>query len=152
VTAEFRRLGKPGAYRLGRLRAQGIAEPRQPALMRPRFTRRREHRWPVSVWLVGLLAGAAMIGVALAYGWWFVPVLAGLGAGLANREGGWPPRIALPAVAAMSVVGAALPRLLSRWLSLPNAVHATTALDAVLVALAGYGLASMAGRRSARGD
>jgi hypothetical protein len=105
VTAEFRRLGKRGAYRLGRLRAQGVAEQRQPTPFRPRFTRYRPHRWPASTWLLGLLAGVVAIAETTAVGWWFVPFVAGVGAGLANRAGGWRWRVALPAVVVMAAAG-----------------------------------------------
>src|SRR5215471_6922605 len=100
--AEFRRLGKPGAYRLGLLRAQGVSVRRRPTMFRARFARRRDHRWPAQLWLLGLLAGVAVIAAATAAGLVFLPLLAGLGAGFANRAGSWPPRVALPAVAAMA--------------------------------------------------
>src|SRR5215467_5654176 len=91
--AEFRRLGKPGAYRLGLLRKQGIPGRPPPALFQARFARRRDHQWSAQVWLIGLLATVAVIAVATAVGLVFVPLLAGLAAGLANRAGGWPPRV-----------------------------------------------------------
>lgn len=110
--SEFRRLGKPGAYRLGLLRAQGVSVRRRPTLFRARFARQRDHRWPLLVWLLVLLASVAAIAVATAVGVVFVPLLAGLGAGVANRAGAWPPRVALPAVTAMSAAGWVMPFLL----------------------------------------
>src|SRR5215475_14942086 len=109
---EFRRLGRPGAYRLGLLRVQGVSERRLPTPFRARFARPWGHRWPAQVWLLSLLAGAAVIAAATAFGWSFVPLLAGLGAGAANRAGSWPPRVALPAVAGMAAVGWIAPFLL----------------------------------------
>lgn len=157
---EFRRLGKPGAYRLGLLRAQGISARKPPTPFRARFARRRDHRWPAQVWLLSLLLSIAVIAAATAIGWSFVPLLAGLGAGVANRAGGWPPRIALPAVAGMAAAGWIVPFLLRNVpgnaggslaraagavTGLPGdafGVVALTALIAVVQALAGYCLAS----------
>jgi len=112
------------------------------------------------VWLLSLLAGAAVIAAATAFGWSFVPLLAGLGAGAANRAGSWPPRVALPAVAGMAAVGwiapflllgpsgnagGALARAAGAVTGLPGdavGVVALTALIAVVQALAGYCLVS----------
>lgn len=157
---EFRRLGKPGAYRLGLLRKQGVSERRQPVPFRARFARRREHRWSAQVWLLGLVVTMAVIAAATAVGWWFVPTLAGLGAGFANGSDAWPPRVALPAVAgtaaagwivpflvgsAPASMGGVLARALGTATGLPaNAagVVALTGLIAVVQALSGYCFAS----------
>jgi hypothetical protein len=157
---EFKRLGRPGAYRLGLLRAQGISVRRPPTPFRARFARRRGHRWPAQVWLLGLLASIAVIAAATAVGWSFVPLLAGLGAGFANRVGGWPPRVALPAVAGMAAAGwivpfllphvpgsagGALARTAGALTGMPGdavGVAALTAAIAVIQALAGYCLVS----------
>jgi hypothetical protein len=154
--AEFRRLGKPGAYRLGLLRAQGLSVVRAPAPFRARFARRRDHRWPALVWLLIVLASLAVIGFATAVGWSFLPLLVGLAAGVANRAGRWPPRVALPAVAGMAAAGwiapfllpsvpgnagGALARAAGALMGLPAdaaGVVALTALIAVIQALAGY--------------
>ena len=136
MTAEFRRLGKRGAYRLGQLRAQGVGEHRRPRPFRPRFARHRAHRWPVSVWLLGLLAGAVVIAAATWVGWWFVPFAAGLGAGLANRVAGWPARTAVPAVAAMGAVGWAVPLWLGALRGEPYG--AVARVIAALAGLPGY--------------
>jgi hypothetical protein len=158
VTAEFRRLGKRGAYRLGKLRAQGIREARQPRQFRPRFARHRWHRWSTSTWLFGMLAGAVVIAATAALGWWFVPFVAGFGAGLANRAGGWPWRLAVPAVAVMAAVGWAAPlwigvlrglpyggvaRVIAALTGLPGGAAAgmiVTILIAVVQAIPGYWL------------
>jgi len=157
--AEFRRLGKPGAYRLGLLRKQGIQQRRPPALFRARFARRRDFRWRAQVWLLSLLASIAVIAGATAVGLVFVPLLAGLAAGVANRTGAWPPRVALPAVAATAGLGWILPfalggahgnaggqlaRSVGALTGLPAGaavVAALTMLIAVVQALAGYYLA-----------
>jgi hypothetical protein len=159
--AEFRRLGKPGAYRLGLLRAQGVAVRRQPTPFRVRFAGRRDQRWRALVWLLGLLASVPVIAVGTAVGLVFGPLLAGLGAGVANRASGWPPRVALPAVSAIAAAGWILPFLLSNGSGstgggLARAVGALTGqpghaagvvalttLIAVVQALAGYFLASV---------
>jgi hypothetical protein len=111
VTAEFRRLGKRGAYRLGQLRAQGVAGHRPPKQLRPRFGRHRPHHWSTFTWLIGLLAGALVIAGTAAVGWWFVPFIAGVAAGFANRAGDWRWRVAVPAVALMAAAGWAAPLL-----------------------------------------
>jgi len=104
MTTEFKRLGKRGSYRLGKLRAQGVRSVGRPPPFRPSFAR-SHRRGPVSAWLVTLLAGALVIWWGAALGWWFLPFAAGVAAGLANRVGGWPPRIAVPAVALMAGTG-----------------------------------------------
>jgi hypothetical protein len=108
MTADLKRLGKSGAYRLGRLRAQGVADYQRPVPFQPRFAR-PYHRWPVSTWLLGLLAGTVLIVAGAALGWWFVPFVAGVLAGLANRVGRWPTRVALPAVVIVAAIGWAVP-------------------------------------------
>jgi hypothetical protein len=157
VTAEFKRLGKRGSYRLGQLRAQGIGTYQRPAPFQPRFVR-PDHRWPASAWLLGLLTGSLIIAGAAAAGWWFVPFLVGALAGVANRIGAWRLRVALPAVAVMAAIGwgaplawsvlrgqpyLAMARVIATGLGLPE--HATvaialTVLVAVVQALAGYWL------------
>jgi hypothetical protein len=129
---DLRRLGKPGAYRLGRLRTQGISGPSPPTPFRPLFTRPR-HRGPGSLWLLGWLAGAALIIAGAAAGLWFLPFVVGLLAGLASKLGGWRLRVALPAVAAMAVVGWGFPLC---WSSLHGQPVAATAL--VIAAVAGW--------------
>lgn len=109
MTAEFRRLGKRGAYRLGQLRAQGVGEHRSPKQYRPRFGRHHPHRWSTLTWLIGVLVGAVVIAAATGLGWWFVPFVIGIAAGVANRSGGWPPRVALPAIVVIAAVGCAAP-------------------------------------------
>jgi hypothetical protein len=104
MTTEFKRLGKRGSYRLGKLRAKGIRVAGPPPPFRPSFAR-SHRRGPASAWLVGLLAGALVIWWGAALGWWFLPFAAGLAAGLANRIAGWQPRIAVPAVALMAAAG-----------------------------------------------
>jgi hypothetical protein len=107
MTTEFKRLGKHGSYRLGRLRARGVRESGQ-APFRPSFAR-NPRRGPASAWAVALFLGALVIAGFAVAGWWFVPFIAGLAAGLANRIGGWRTPIALPAVIVMAVVGWAIP-------------------------------------------
>lgn len=134
MTADFKRLGRPGAYRLG---AQGRSQLPRPAPFRPRFARPREHQWPAPVWLLALLAGVAVIAAAaVVAGWWFAPFAAGLGAGVANRAGGWPARVALPAVAAMAALGWGLPLWLGTLRGEPYGAVARVA--AALLGLPGY--------------
>jgi hypothetical protein len=140
MTADFKRLGKQGSYRLGQLRAQGIGKQAHPGRFQPRFVR-PDHRWPASHWLLGLLAGAFLIMAGAAAGWWFAPFAAGLLAGAANWIGAWSVRVALPAVAAMAAIGWAVPL----WWS---AVHgqpagAVAREVAALIGLPGYAAVGM---------
>jgi hypothetical protein len=104
MTTDLKRLGKRGAYRLGRLRVQGLEGDQRPVPFQPRFVR-SDHRWPPSTWLLGLLAGVLLIAGGAVAGWWFLPFAAGVLAGLANRIGRWPTRVALPAVATVAALG-----------------------------------------------
>jgi hypothetical protein len=116
VTSEFRRLGKDGAYRLGQLGAQGISDIGKPAPFRPSFAR-SHRRGPASAWLLALVLAAVVIAGAAELGWWFMPFVAGLAVGVANRIAGWRTRIALPAVIAMALAGWGAPLV---WQSLRN--------------------------------
>jgi hypothetical protein len=166
VTAEFRRLGKRGSYRLGQLRAQGIATVERPVPFQPQFIR-PYHRWPALVWLLGLLAGSLLIVGGAAAGWWFAPFLVGVLAGLANWIGAWCLRVALPAVAVMAAAGWGAPlawaevrgqhdgaaaRVIAAAIGLPASAAITiavTALVAVAQVLAGYWLGRALTPRSA---
>jgi hypothetical protein len=108
MTTDLKRLGKRGAYGLGRLRVQGVEGRQRPVPFQPRFDR-PYHRWPASTWLLGLLAGVVLIAGGAAVGWWFMPFAAGVLAGLANWIGRWPTRVALPAVAIVVALGWAVP-------------------------------------------
>ena len=156
MTADFKRLGKRGSYGLGQLRTQGVPG-RQPVRFRPRFAR-PYHRWPVFAWLLGLLAGVLLIAGGAAIGWWFMPFVVGLVAGLANYVGRWPTRLALPAVAVISAAGWVAPlwwsvlgggpygvvaRVIAALLGLPAFAAVgmvLTVLIAVAQGLAGYWL------------
>jgi Na+-transporting methylmalonyl-CoA/oxaloacetate decarboxylase gamma subunit len=134
MTADFKRLGKRGAYGLGQLRTQGVPG-QQPPAFRPRFVR-PYHRWPVSAWLCGLVAGVLLIAAATAIGWWFMPFVIGLLAGLANYVGRWPTRVALPAVAIISAAGWVAPLW---WSVLRGAPYGAVArVIAALLGLPGY--------------
>lgn len=157
MTAEFRRLGKRGSYRLGQLRTQGVNQAPRPVPFQPRFIR-PHHRWPTSAWLLGLAAGSLVVAGATTVGWWFAPFAVGLLAGLANWIGRWSLRVAIPAVAAMAAVGWGLPlawsalsgepyvslaRVIAAVLGLPvwaAAGFAATVVVAVCQGLAGYWL------------
>jgi hypothetical protein len=157
VTAEFRRLGKRGSYRLGQLRAQGVGEMERPVPLQPQFVR-VDHRWPASVWLVAMLAGAIVIAGAAKVGWWFAPFVVGALAGVANFIGAWRARVAVPAIVVVAVLGWGLPlawaelhgrrygalaRLVSASLGLPASAvdgFAVTVLLAVVQAVVGFWL------------
>ena len=120
MTADLKRLGKRSAYRLGKLRVQGVAGSERPVAFQPRFAR-PDHRWPASTWVAGLLGGVLLIIAGALAGWWFMPFAAGVLAGLANRIGRWPIRVAVPAVAIVAVLGWAVPLAWSVLRGLPYA-------------------------------
>ena len=136
---DLRRLGKPGAYRLGRLRAQGIGKMPPPEPFRPSFARPR-HRGPLWPWLLGWLGGTALIVAGAAAGWWFVPFAVGLLAAITTTIGGWRLRVLLPAVAAMALVGWGIPLW---WPALHGQPSGATAR--VIAALAGLPAHAVAG-------
>jgi hypothetical protein len=135
---DLKRLGKRGAYGLGQLAKQGVG-PRRPAPFQPRFGR-RDHRWPDSVWLLGLFAGVLITAGAAAVGWWFMPFVIGLLAGLANHVGRWPTQVALPAVVLMSAAGWVVPLC---WSVLSGAPYGAVARTATLLGLPGYAAVGM---------
>jgi hypothetical protein len=140
MTAEFKRLGKRGSYRLGQLRVQGVQR-RHGAAFTPRFAR-PDHRWSSSTWLLGLAAGVMVIVAGTAVGLWFIPFVAGLGAGLANWIGRWPTRIALPAVVVMAGAGWAAPLI---WLTLRHEPYGAVArVIAAVAGLPGYAAVGIA--------
>ena len=108
MTAEFRRLGKRGSYRLGQLRARGVGEAQRPVPFQPHFIR-PDHRWPAPVWLLGVLAGILLIAGGAKAGWWFAPFIVGALAGVANWIGAWRARVAVPVVVAMAAAGWVVP-------------------------------------------
>jgi hypothetical protein len=71
MTADFRRLGKRGAYRLGQLRTQGIASQRPPVPFQPRWARHYRRR-PSWARVLVLAAGFLLIAGSAAAGWWFL--------------------------------------------------------------------------------
>ncbi len=106
--ADPRKLGKRGSYRLGKLGAPPA--PRPP--------------WP---------AAAVIVAAGALAGWWFLPFLAGLAAGLAVRLGRLRLRAALAAALAVAAAGwgAAL-----AWLALRDGLP-EVAVARSIAALAG---------------
>jgi hypothetical protein len=104
---ELDRLGRPGAYRLGMLRAAGTG-PDRPRPCRPSFARpgRRGSR---SAWVLAFTAGAAAVSGGAVVGLFFAPFLVGLATGLVMRWGGWRLRVTLPAAVVMAVLGWGIP-------------------------------------------
>ncbi len=128
---DLKRLGKRGAYRLGRLRAQGVGEPAAPVRFRPSFAR-PTHRGSVSAWALGFASGTALIAAGAAAGVWFIPFVIGLLAGIACRLGGWRLRVTLTAVTLMAMIGWSIPLW---WAALHGQPVGATAR--VIAALAG---------------
>ena len=108
AVSDLNRLGKRGAYRLGRLGAPAPAPRRAacPALpvVGPGAPRIRR-----LLWLLGCLAAVALIALGAVAGWWFLPFVAGLAGGAAARYGRWRLRVALPAAALVAAVGWGIP-------------------------------------------
>ncbi len=110
------------------------------------------------MWLLGVAGGVLLIAAGAALGWWFVPFAVGVLAGLANRIGRWPVKVALPAVALAAAAGWAIPlwwsvlggqpggavaRVIAALLGLPASAAvgmAAAILVAVAQAVAGYWL------------
>jgi hypothetical protein len=129
--ADPRKLGKRGSYRLGRLGASPAPRIPWPAAHYPSFAPRR--RGPVGAWLLVGLAGAVIVAAGALAGWWFVPFLAGLAAGLAIRFGRLRLRAALAGAVAVAAAGwgAAL-----AWLALRDGLP-EVAVARSIAALAG---------------
>ena len=150
---ELNRLGRPGAYRLGMLRAAS-AEPGRPRLYRPSFAR-ASRRGPVSAWVVAFAAGVAAVAGGAVVGLFFIPFLVGLVTGLVARWGGWRLRDTLPAAVIMAVLGWGIALAWQAWHAEPHGARATIAvlLAAVLQAPVGLWLgrvpAALRARRTA---
>jgi hypothetical protein len=130
MKAEFKRLGKYGSYRLGELKAQGIRELARPTMLQPRFNR-PDHALPASAWLFGLVLGTIAISLGAYLGSWFLPFVVGLLAGLANQAGGWPLRLALPAVVLMAALGWGAPL---GWAAIHGQPYGAVAREAAALA------------------
>jgi hypothetical protein len=91
------------------------------------------HRGPVSVWLLACLAGVVIVAAGALAGWWFLPFVAGLAAGLAAGYGRWRLRASLPAAMLVAALGwgAAL-----AWLALRDGLP-EIAVARAIAALAG---------------
>lgn len=138
--ADVRRLGKRGSYRLGRLGVPPPGPGRAPRAHYPSFLPAR--RGPASAWVLGGLAGVAVVAAGAALGWWFVPFLAGVAAGVAGRFGRLRLRTALPAILVIAAAGWAVPLAWAMVRGLPvQAVARTVAALAGLPAHASVVLA-----------
>lgn len=139
MSADLKRLGRRNAYRLGKLRAQGIGEPAAPAPFRVSFGR-PPHRGPVTLWLLAWLGGAALIALGAAAGLWFGPFVIGLATGLANRLGRWRLLVLLPVTAVMAVAGWGMALA---WQAVHGLPYGATAR--VIAALAGLPVLAVTG-------
>src|ERR1700722_1693536 len=128
--SDLNRLGKRGAYRLGRLGAPPPAPAGAPAPPAPSWG--PGDGGPAVLWLLGGLAAVVLIALGAAVGWWFLPFVAGLEAGAAARYGRWRVGGALPATGLGAAIGWAIPL---GWQALHGAPVSATAR--VVAALAG---------------
>jgi hypothetical protein len=136
--ADPRRLGKRGAYRVGELRTAGPWPGRAPAPRQPSFRPRRP-RGPALAWLAACAVTAALLGLGAGLGWWFLPFVAGLAAGI----GPWRARSALGLV--VLAVGAGWGAALW-WPALSGApTGATARVIAALAGLPPYAAVGVAG-------
>jgi hypothetical protein len=101
--ADPRRLGKRGSYRLGRMAAPPQPRTPWPTARYPAWVPSR--RGPVTAWALACLAGVVIVAAGALAGWWFLPFLAGLAAGLAARYGRLRLRATLPAAVAVAAAG-----------------------------------------------
>ena len=137
VANDPKRLGRPGAYRLGDLRPPGKPPPRLPAPHQPSF-RPRPRRTPRSVvaWLAACAVVAALLGLAAGFGWWFGPFVVGAVAGAGPWRG--RPALGLAVLAVLAGWGGAL-----WWPALSGAPAGATARE--VAALAGLPACAAAG-------
>jgi len=131
AVADLRRLGKRGSYRLGRLGAPPAERAAPPGPHYPSFA--PGHRGPAWGWALGCVAGAGVIAGGTTFGWWFVPFVVGIAAGIAARYGRWRLRVTMPAVALMAAAGWGVPLGWSAWRG--SAVGATARVVAALAGL-----------------
>jgi hypothetical protein len=103
VTANPRRLGKRGSYRLGTLAGPLPPRPLPPGPHYPSWIPGR--RGPMILWLLACVACAALLAVGALAGLWYLPFLAGVAAGLAARCGRLRLRVTLPAVVIVAAAG-----------------------------------------------
>jgi hypothetical protein len=129
--ADPKRLGKRGAYRFGRLRAQGVGEILPPEPFRMSFAPPRYRGQPVA-WLALVVVGTAVIAAGALAGLWWMPFAVGAVTGAVTAAGRWWLRGALLAVVLMALAGWAVPLA---WPALHGVPVAGTAR--VVAALAG---------------
>jgi len=107
VADDPKRLGKPGAYRLGDLRSPGKPPPRPRVPRQPSFrSTPRRTRGSVLTWLAVFAVAAALLGLAAGFGWWFGPFVVGAVAGAGPWRG--RPALGLAVLAVLAGWGAAL--------------------------------------------
>src|ERR1700734_400594 len=142
--SDLNRLGKRGAYRLGRLGTPAPAPAAPPSPHYPSWV--PGHRGPALLWLLGRLAAGGLT----------LPCGAGLACGAPARYGRWRLRVALPAAALVAAVGWGIPlawqaahgapvrataRVVAALAGLPP--HAVVAIAATLVVAALQALAGL---------
>jgi hypothetical protein len=138
--ADLRRLGKRGSYRLGRLGAPPPEQAGRPAPRYPSFA--PGHRGPAAGWAAGCAAGIVVIAGGASLGWWFVPFVVGIAAGIAARYGRWRLRVAVLTVTVMAAAGWGIPLWWSAWRGAPTG--ATARAVAALARLPPHAAAAIA--------
>ena len=103
MTANPRRLGRRGSYRLGSMGGPPPARAPLPGPHYPAWIPGR--RGPVVLWLLACVAAAAILAMGALAGLWYLPFVAGLATGLAAHYGRLRWRVSLPGVAVVAAAG-----------------------------------------------
>ena len=103
MTANPRRLGRRGSYRLGSMGGPPPARASLPGPHYPAWIPGR--RGPVALWLLACAAAAAVLAVGALAGLWYLPFVAGLATGLVAHYGRLRLRVSLPGVAVVAAAG-----------------------------------------------
>jgi hypothetical protein len=136
--ADFKRLGKRGAYRFGDLRQHGPSPRPAPAPHQPSFGTRRSRAGLVR-WLCSCAAAAALLGLGAWLGLWWLPFVAGVAAGLAR----WRVRSALGWVVLAVLAGWGVTLWVPAWSGAP--ADATARVVAALAGLPPFAAVGVAG-------
>lgn len=103
MTANPRRLGRRGSYRLG---SMGGPPPARAPLPGPRYPAWIPgRRGPIALWLLACVATATILAVGALAGLWYLPFVAGLATGLVAHYGRLRLRVSLPGVAVVAAAG-----------------------------------------------
>jgi hypothetical protein len=138
--SEAGRLGRPGSYRLGGP-GPGNWPVRPPEPFRASFER-PQHRGAAVAWLLAAVTATAAIAATAIAGWWFMPFVLGVMTGVVTAWGCWRLRVAVPAIALMTMGGWGLALWVTALRGAP--VGATSRVIAVMSGLPALGVITVA--------